>query len=235
VSIGKPTHKVRVSLKGDLPAEPQFLRIVKNDLKSSGLAYIRDRTLALSEQCVADVIGRHFSDGKGGTKRYNWSDLSYDLGCGWIVLEISPTDISKDGLRKVCTPQVFMCAARAFITQGPTENRDQRPMTPEQGVVTLMAHIAMKDLPWKRYLEGPEKKEVITAHEKELDALLTTKLTDTKGVERAVLEELAEDHPEFAFASGNKQDGRPQATSCREILEYKRSGVWKARVVIQGF
>ena len=74
-----------MSLKGDLPAEPQFLRIVKNDLKSSGLAYIRDRTLALSEQCVADVIGRHFSDGKGGTKRYNWSDLSYDLGCGWIV------------------------------------------------------------------------------------------------------------------------------------------------------
>ena len=56
-------------------------------------------------------------------------------------------------------------------------------MTPEQGIVTLMAHISMKDLPWKRYLEGPEKKEVITAHEKELDALLTTKLTDLKGVE----------------------------------------------------
>ena len=69
MSIGKPTHKLRVNLKGDLPAEPQFLRIVKNGLKSSGVAYIKDRTLALNEQCVADVIGRHFSDGKGGTKR----------------------------------------------------------------------------------------------------------------------------------------------------------------------
>ena len=39
-------------------------------------------------------------------------------------------------------------------------------------------------------------------------------------------QELTEDHPEFAFASSTKSDGRPQATSCREILEYKRSGVW---------
>ena len=58
-----------------------------------------------------------------------------------------------------------------------------------------MAHITMKDLPWKRYLAGPEKGDVINAHEKELDALLTTKLTDSRGVERVVLEELTEDHP----------------------------------------
>ena len=95
------------------------------------------------------------------------------------MLEVSPTDISREGQRKACTPSVFVCAARAFIMQGPTENRDQHPMTLEQGIVTLMAHIAMKDLPWKRYLEGPEKEDVINAHEKELDALLTTKLTDS--------------------------------------------------------
>ena len=91
-----------------------------------------------------------------------------------------------------------------------------------------MAHIAMKNLPWKRYSAGPEKGDVINAHEKELDALLNTKLTDTCGVERVVLEELTENHPEFVLASSTKPDGRPQATSCREILEYKRSGVWKA-------
>ena len=155
--------------------------------------------------------------------------LVNDLACGWIVLEVSTTDISQEGSRKACTPSVFMCAARAYITQGLTEDRDQQPMALEQGVVTLMAHIAMKDSPWKRYLAGPEKEDVINAHEKELDALLTTKLTDSRGVERAVLEELTEDHPEFALASSTKPDGRPQATSCREILEYKQSGVWKAR------
>ena len=128
-----------------------------------------------------------------------------------------------------------MSAARAYIMQGPTENCDLWPMTLEQGVITLMAHIAMKDLPWNKYLAGPEKGHVIKAHEKELDALLTTKLKDKLGVEGAVLEELTEDHPEFARASGAKADGRRQATSCPEILEYKRSGVWKARVVIQGF
>ena len=82
VTIGKPTKKTKVNLKGDLPAEPQFLRLVKNDLKSSGVAYIKDRTLALDGQCLADVIGRHFSDGKGSTRGYSWSDLSYDLACG---------------------------------------------------------------------------------------------------------------------------------------------------------
>ena len=118
--------------------------------------------------------------------------------------------------------------------QGPTENRDLRPMTLEQGVITPMAHIAMKDLPWNKYLAGPEKGHVIEAHEKELDALLTTKLKDNLSVERAVLEELSEEHPDFARASGTKADGPPQATSCREILEYKRSRAWKTRVVIQG-
>ena len=106
VTIGKPAKKTKVNLKGDLPAEPQFLRLVKNDLKSSGVAYIKDRTLALDGQCLADVIGRHFSDGKGSTRGYSWSDLSYDLACGWIVLEVSPTDISKEGMRKACTPSV---------------------------------------------------------------------------------------------------------------------------------
>ena len=155
---------------------------------------------------MADAIERHFSDGKGGTRRYNWSDFSYDLACGWIVLEVSTTDISQEGLRKACTPSAFMCAARAYITQGPTENQDLRPMTLEQGVITLMAHIAMKDLPWNKYLAGSEKGHVIEAHEKELDALLTTKLKDKLGVERAVLEELSEEHPEFARASGTKAD-----------------------------
>ena len=91
-TIGKAVKKSKVNLKGDLPAEPEFLRMVKNDLKSSGVQCIRDRTEALDGQCVVDVIGRHFSDGKGGTKRYNWPDLLYDLACGWIVLEISTTD-----------------------------------------------------------------------------------------------------------------------------------------------
>ena len=70
-----------------------------------------------------------------------------------------------------------------------------------------MAHIAMKDLPWKKCLAGPEKGHVIEAHEKELDVLLTTKLKDTLRVKRAVLEEPSEDHPEFACASGTNLMG----------------------------
>ena len=40
---------------------------------------------------------------------------------------------------------------------------------------------------------------------------------------------------EYEIATGKDGNGRPRATNCRELLEFKRSGVWKARVVIQGF
>ena len=40
VTKGKASRKSKVNLKGGLPAEPAFLRIVRHDLKSSGAPYI---------------------------------------------------------------------------------------------------------------------------------------------------------------------------------------------------
>ena len=80
---------------------------MKNELKSSRVQYIWERAEALNGQCVADTIGRHFNNGKGGTRRYNWSDFTYDLVCGWIVLEVSNTDISQEGMRKAGSSRVI--------------------------------------------------------------------------------------------------------------------------------
>ena len=93
----------------------------------------------------------------------------------------------------------------------------------------------MKDLPWKKYLKGKEAPAIIAAHEKELSALLNTKLRGADGVLRPVLEELSPSHPEYHIAVSQSAKGIPRATKCRELLEYKRSNVWKARVCIQGF
>ena len=76
---------------------------------------------------------------------------------------------------------------------------------------------------------------MIHAHDVELNALTSTKVTDVDGVQHPVLEELFAGSAEYITATGKNQDGSPRATNCRELLEFKRSGVWKARVVVQGF
>ena len=58
VTIGTKEKRTKVPLKGELPAEPEHLRMVKNDLKSSRVRYIRERVQVLDSQCVADAIGR---------------------------------------------------------------------------------------------------------------------------------------------------------------------------------
>ena len=77
----------------------------------------------------------------------------------------------------------------------------------------------MRDLPWKPYLEGKEvqhREDVLRAYHLELNSLLST-----------VLREVKEGDAEWDAAQANH-------TTCRALLEWKRQGLWKCRVVIQG-
>ena len=79
--------------------------------------------------------------------------------------------------------------------------------------------IAMRDLPWRPYLHGKEqrhKEDILKAYRKEIDSLLST-----------VLRELQPGDKEYDAA-------RECSTPCRALLEWKRQGLWKVRVVIQG-
>ena len=77
--------------------------------------------------------------------------------------------------------------------------------------------MAMRDLPWGKYLHGEHHEKIIKAYETEMSSLLST-----------VLRELPEDHPERAAAEAGFTNGRM-------LLEFKRSGVFKCRYVLQGF
>ena len=80
-------------------------------------------------------------------------------------------------------------------------------------------NIAMRDLPWRPYLHGKEvrhKEDVLKAYRAELDSLTST-----------VLREIKEGDKEWEAARTNN-------TTCRALLEWKRQGLWKVRVVIQG-
>ena len=81
-------------------------------------------------------------------------------------------------------------------------------------------NIAMRDLPWQPYLVGKEKRhreDILRAHKAELDSLCSP-----------VLRELKPGDDEYDTAVKTH-------TTCRAILEWKRQGLWKVRVVIQGF
>ena len=204
-----------------LPAEPQYLLIRRNTLKSSAIAYLRARVEALDGQCAADAFGRWFIDRRGELKQYRLADLLYDLSTGWITLEVCPHDVSSKAVREVCVAEVLAETLKAIHRLEAVDARE--------------VLFAMKDLPWKKYLKGKEAPAIIAAHEKELSALLNTKLRGADGVLRPVLEELSPSHPEYHIAVSKSAKGIPRATKCRELLEYKRSNVWKARVCIQGF
>ena len=75
----------------------------------------------------------------------------------------------------------------------------------------------MRDLPWGKYLHGEHHEKIMKAYETEMNSLLST-----------VLRELPEDHPERAAAEADFTNGRM-------LLEFKRSGVFKCRYVLQGF
>ena len=98
------------------------------------------------------------------------------------------------------------------------------------------AFLAMCNLPWGRYMKSSDWDAILKAHHREWDALLTTKIGQG---DKTVLEELQPGHPEWETATSTVvgPDGKPKprATGARELLEFKRSGVFKSRVVVQGF
>jgi hypothetical protein len=86
----------------------------------------------------------------------------------------------------------------------------------EVACYVLAAH-ATKDMDWKEALAGPEVCKVVEALQKEMDSLTSTILT-----------RINEDDPEF-------EEALKLATPGRLILDIKRSGLYKARGVKQGF
>lgn len=81
----------------------------------------------------------------------------------------------------------------------------------------FLALLAMKDLNWKKALEGERSAEVIESFHKERDSLLGT-----------VLEIVDEDDPQYL-------EKHNQAISGRYLLDLRRSGKYKTRGVKHGF
>jgi hypothetical protein len=86
-----------------------------------------------------------------------------------------------------------------------------------QSACLALAQASMKDMHWAKALKGPDRSKVIAALDKEIASL-----------EDCILREITPDHPDWNECVANAVPGR-------YLLDYRRSGEYKARGVKQGF
>ena len=101
------------------------------------------------------------------------------------------------------------------------ELRTQGLVRPDIGrlnaVANAKAYMAMRDVKWQDHLHSADHEAIMKAYHTEWDALKSS-----------ILVELEPTHPEYGEALR-------RATGGRCILEFKRTGVWKVRVVVRGY
>ncbi len=96
--------------------------------------------------------------------------------------------------------------------------------------ILMAAQVGLKDLSWAKHLNKKNERydEVIAAKIKEIDGLLSPQPGHDGKPSTPCLERIPRDHPDFPIA-------KRLATKCRMLLDIKRDGSYKCRVVVQGF
>jgi hypothetical protein len=188
------------SLSGEAVVRINRSRVYRPNGTHRPTEYIYQRLRAVDGLSVGAAKEVVVTNKDGESKLYSEADLRYDLQSGWIVLD-SAGEASVDGAAKA--------AARIGVDDVQIGGH----------LCELLACLAMRDVPWKEHLRGPDREAIMAAYEKEVSALCGP---------GCVLRELKSGDAELATA-------RARATQCRFILEFKRTGIWKVRMVVQGF
>ena len=182
--------------------------------------YISQRCKGIAGLSVSDALHSTFATADGTQVRYRRVDLQWDLDHGYLLAAISvPPDGTSEDYDSECAQAAHLaCLALPDSALHPvtyacpvSERRDR--------VDALVAIVAMSDLPWKAYLNGPERAHVTAAWNRELHALL--------GLNAIV--PLVPGSPDWEEAVKSKT-----TTPCRVLLDFKRDGTWKCRVVTRG-
>ena len=139
-------------------------------------------------------------------------EADVEMGCAFeSALEGGTFDIKDMHFANSIIRQGF---AAAMQTQGSDDKSDMGRLS---SLLNAHAFMAMRDVKWHEYLSGPEHAAIIKAYHSEWNSLKDT----------GVLLELDASHPDFDTAVR-------RATSGRCLLEFKRVGIWKCRVVVRG-
>ena len=208
-----------------LKAVPHRLHRSNNTIRPRPYIYARARER--DGVSVQEALHSKYLNEVGLPVRYTVADLRYDLKCGWLALDVhadaregeEDDDTTDDP--SVAGPSTRGAHAAKRKGTSPKAAKRRTRASSRRGACSAQppaaSTIAMKDLSWKAWLDTAYKKDILESYRKEFAGLTST-----------VLEELPETHPDYARAV-------KFATNCRVILEYKRSGQWKSRCVVQGF
>ena len=184
--------------------------------------YIAARCRALVDHSVSSALRAEFVGPDGHTRSYRRTDLNYDLEHDYLrVRVLAASSVSEDELAVEAEEAQAAHVACMALAAGALEPAAHASGATERAarLDALLAVIAMADLPWDRYLAGPERQQVVEAWERELQALL----------QLGAIVELVPGTPEWDEAVQSQS-----TTPCRVLLSLKRDGTWKARCVIRG-
>ena len=179
--------------------------------------HILARCEALDGTPYDEATGKRFVNHKGELKPYRKMDLEYDLHCQWLRVDIEDSD----GKVLIVNSEAHAAFAgrwghHQFACLVAAQGKATTDMGKLSNSINAAAFMAMRDMDWRRYLYGPDHSPIMAAYNKEWDSLCGS-----------VLRELDKSDPEYA-------DAVRLATKGRMILEFKRVGIWKARVVVRG-
>jgi hypothetical protein len=137
-------------------------------------SYIRERCSALVGVTVAAALRLKFPDTSGALRRYSRADLDWDVRHDYLRVSLVPDSsatpaelrFDADCAQSAHLSSLALSAASLLSSaESPVADREAR-------VEAIMAVVAMTDLPWGKYLQGPERELVIAAWEAELKALV---------------------------------------------------------------
>ena len=180
--------------------------------------YILARCEALDGVPYENATGTRYLDARGKSRPYSKQDLNYDISCGWLRVDIVTADgkvlIANDtGLEYRASGRWGHHQYACLVASLGAAHSDMGKLSNE---LSALAFLAMRDMTWSKYLHGPDHDAIMSAYNKEWDSLCSS-----------VLREIYAGDKDY-------EQAKQLATRGRMLLEFKRVGIWKARVVVRG-
>ena len=188
--------------------------------KLSSTPYIRLRCEEVAGLTVAEALQKVFPNAAGVATAYRRTDLDYDLKHKHLRLEI--IDAGGSGSLQVEEAACLWNTAMMVLSdEMPTHVHQEGDVAQSVYLTDLLDVQAQKNLSWKTFLAAghPNRPDVIQAFNNELLSI----------VDMGVMEELRPGTARYATALTS-----PNTTSTRVLLDVKRNGEFKARIVVRG-
>ena len=188
--------------------------------KLSSTAYIRHRCEGVAGLTVAEALQKMFQNAAGVLVRYRRTDMDYDLKRKHLRLELIDQGSSGD-LQVEEAACMWNTAMMVLSDEVPAHVHQEGEVAQSVYLTELLDTQAQKNLSWKTFLAPghPNRQDAIQAYNAEIESIIAM----------GVMVELQPGTAKYATALTS-----PNTTPTRVLLDVKRKGEFKARIVVRG-